>query len=187
MSETQTSTDEEGRERQSRRQVEALQQIRVLGDPVLRETAPPVVEFDRDLAKLANKMIRIMHDAPGVGLAATQLGYMRRMLVYDVDDGPQALVNPEIVDASPETEVGEEGCLSIPGARMPVERALRVRVAAQDVRGRAIEIEAEELEARVIQHELDHLNGVLIVDRTTREARAEVLRRLRETVSAGEL
>lgn len=187
MSEDFSQNQEAQQKKASRRQLEALRQIRVLGDPVLRETALPITDFNRDLGKIANKMIRIMRDAPGIGLAATQIGYMRRLLVYDVDDEPQVLVNPEIVTMSPETEVENEGCLSVPEARVPVERALHIRVRAQDVHGSLLDYEADDLEARVIQHELDHLNGVLIVDRTTREARAEALRQLREMVMAGNL
>lgn len=184
---TSSDTAERQPEQPSRRQLEALGQIRVMGDPVLRETAPPVEVFDRRLAKTAARMIRVMHDAPGVGLAATQLGILQRLLVYDVDDAPQVLVNPEVTFTSDETDVHEEGCLSVPGVRLPVERALHIHVHAFDARGRELDYDAQEMEARVVQHELDHLNGVLIVDRTTREARAEALRHLRETVMAGDL
>ena len=187
MSENDTQSKSREQKKLGRRQLAALSQIRSLGDPVLREKALAVTEFNSELAKTAVRMVRIMHDAPGVGLAATQLGYMRRLLVYDVDDGPRALVNPEIVEFSEETDIEYEGCLSVPEARVPVERALNIRVRAQDAQGRRLDFEAEMLEARVIQHELDHLDGILIVDRTTREARAAVLRQLRETVSAGEL
>jgi len=159
----------------------------VLGDPVLRERAREVDEFDRALRKLAKRMVRVMRDAPGIGLAAPQVGVLQRLLVYEVDEGePQALVNPEIVAVSEETEVGEEGCLSVPQGRVPVERALRITVRARDVYGEPVEFEAEDLEARVIQHEYDHLDGVLIVDRTTREARAALLRAGRDgAVPAG--
>jgi peptide deformylase len=170
----------------TRRQREARREIRVIGDPVLRERAREVTEFDRGLRKLAKRMVRIMRDAPGVGLAAPQVGVLQRLIVYEVDEGePQALVNPEIVTASAETETGEEGCLSVPDSRVPVERALRITVRAHDVYGEPVEFEAEELEARVIQHEHDHLEGVLIVDRTTREARSEALRALRDAAAAG--
>ena len=125
-------------------------------------------------------MIGVMHDAPGVGLAATQLGVVQRVLVYDVDDEPVTLVNPRIVAASRETEVAEEGCLSLPGMNLQVERALVIHVRARDVRGRRLDFEAEGLEARVIQHETDHLDGVLILERATREERARALRELRE-------
>jgi peptide deformylase len=163
-----------------RKQREARREIRVIGDPVLRERAAEVESFDRSLRKLAKKMIRIMHDAPGVGLAAPQVGVLQRLLVYDVDDDPRVLVNPELDEFSDEIEESDEGCLSVPGVTMPVERSLSVRVRAQDAGGEALDFVAEGLEARVIQHEFDHLNGVLIVDRTSRSARAAAIRELRE-------
>lgn len=164
--------------------LEALRQIRVIGDPVLRERAHEVTSFDRSLRKLARRMIKVMHDAPGVGLAAPQVGVLERVLVYDVGDDPQVLVNPELEVLSDQRETADEGCLSVPGVTMPVERATRVRVRARDARGAAVDLVAEGLEARVIQHEVDHLDGVLIVDRTTREARAAALRALREAETA---
>ncbi len=171
----------EGREERAR--LEARREIRVIGDPVLRERAKDVQTFDRALRKLAKRMIRIMHDAPGVGLAAPQVGVVERLLVYDVDDDPRVLVNPVLTELTDEREAGDEGCLSVPGVTMPVQRAVRVRVRAMDVTGGEVDYEAEGLEARVIQHEVDHLDGVLIVDRTTREARAAALRALREGTS----
>jgi peptide deformylase len=179
MSET-TKTEE----KQSRAQREARREIRVIGDPVLRERAREVTTFDRALRKLAKRMIRIMHDAPGIGLAAPQVGVVDRVIVYDVDDDPQVLVNPELSELSDEREESDEGCLSVPGVAMPVERWLRVRVKGQDETGEPLDYVAEGLEARVIQHEVDHLDGVLIVDRTTREARAAALRALREGTAA---
>jgi len=162
----------------------ARRQIRTLGDPVLREVARPVERFDRDLGALSRRMIAIMRDAPGVGLAATQLGVVQRVIVYEVDDEPVTLVNPKIVSSSRELETADEGCLSLPGVSVPVERPAAVRVRGRDLRGRRLEYEAEGLEARVIQHETDHLNGVLILERTTREERARVLRELRERETA---
>ena len=147
-----------------RRQREARREIRVIGDPVLRERAAEVVAFDRGLRKLAKRMIRIMHDAPGVGLAAPQVGVLERLLVYDVDEDPQVLVNPVLDEFSEETEESDEGCLSVPGITMPVERSLSVHVRAQDSFGEPLEFVAEGLKARVIQHEFDHLNGILFVD-----------------------
>jgi peptide deformylase len=172
------------REELSRRQREARKDIRVIGDPVLREHARDVTEFDRSLRKLAKRMIRTMHDAPGVGLAAPQVGVLQRMLVYDVDDEPHVLVNPVLGEFSDETEEAEEGCLSVPGVTMPVERSLSVRVQALDEYGEPVDFRAEGYEARVIQHETDHLDGVLIVDRTTRSARAAALRAMRENEAA---
>jgi peptide deformylase len=181
---TQTQTQMADREELSRRQREARKDIRVIGDPVLREHAHEVTEFDRSLRKLAKRMIRTMHDAPGVGLAAPQVGVLQRMLVYDVDDDPRVLVNPVLDEFSDELEESEEGCLSVPGVTMPVERSLSVRVRALDEYGEPVEFVAEGYEARVIQHENDHLDGVLIVDRTTRSARAAALRAMRENEGA---
>ena len=169
----------------SRRQREARKDIRVIGDPVLREHAREVTEFDRGLRKLAKRMLRTMHDAPGVGLAAPQVGVLQRLLVYDVDDDPQVLVNPVLDEYSDETEESDEGCLSVPGVTMPVERPVSVRVRGFDATGEPVEFRAEGFEARVIQHETDHLNGVLIVDRTSRSARAAALRALRDQDAAG--
>ena len=169
----------------SRRQREARKDIRVIGDPVLREHAREVIEFDRGLRKLAKRMLRTMHDAPGVGLAAPQVGVLQRLLVYDVDDDPQVLVNPVLDEYSDETEESDEGCLSVPGVTMPVERPVSVRVRGFDATGEPVEFRAEGFEARVIQHENDHLDGVLIVDRTSRSARAAALRALRDQDAAG--
>jgi peptide deformylase len=162
------------------RRKSALRQVRVFGDPVLREKAQPVSDFDAELAKLAERMTGIMRDAPGIGLAATQVGVVRRLLVYQVEEEAHALVNPEVEAVVDETEIVEEGCLSVPGIVVPVERPLVVDVRARDLRGEPLEFTAAGLEARVIQHELDHLDGVLIIDRTTREERAKALRALRE-------
>ena len=178
----QTTLDEQ---ELSRRQREARKDIRVIGDPVLREHAHEVTEFDRSLRKLAKRMIRTMHDAPGVGLAAPQVGVLQRLLVYDVDDDPQVLVNPVLDEYSEEIEESDEGCLSVPGVTMPVERAVSVRVRGFDASGEPVDFRAEGFEARVIQHETDHLDGVLIVDRTSRSARAAALRALREQDAAG--
>jgi peptide deformylase len=187
MAKTATESKKEAADRKreaaerDRRSEAARRQIRTLGDPVLREKAASVTQFDERLQELAARMIKIMDDAPGIGLAAPQLGVVKRLLVYQVhDDGPHALVNPEIVWHSDETDVHDEGCLSVPDVVVPVERALRIRVRAQDVHGEPLDYEAEEMEARVIQHESDHLDGVLILDRTSRRERARALRELRE-------
>ena len=131
-------------------------------------------------------MGRLMHESLGIGLAATQVGVMHRVLVYRVEsDGPiAALVNPVLEWASEETEPLEEGCLSLPGVLVDVERPVHVRVRARDERGEAILIEASGLEARVIQHEIDHLDGVLIVDRTPRDQRKRAMKTLRDSVPA---
>ncbi|MEI6727233.1 MAG: peptide deformylase [Actinomycetes bacterium] len=169
----------------TRREREARREIHVIGDPVLREKAHAVTDFDRGLRKLAKRMIRVMHDAPGVGLAAPQVGVLQRLLVYDVDEDPRVLVNPELDELAEEIEEADEGCLSVPGLTMPVERPVSVRVRAQDEYGDPVEFRAEGFEARVIQHEFDHLEGVLITDRTSRSARAAAMRALREREDAG--
>jgi peptide deformylase len=160
----------------------ALRLIRKFGDPSLKSRALPVDRFDEALRHEVERMGRLMHDALGIGLAATQLGVMHRVLVYRVEpDAPvAALVNPVLEWKSSETEPAEEGCLSLPGVLVEVERPIHVRVRAQDEHGEPIEIEASGLEARVIQHEMDHLDGVLILDRTSRDERKRALRELRE-------
>ena len=185
MSMTETEQQERERADLTRREREARKEIRVIGDPVLREHALEVETFDRALRKLAKRMIRIMHDAPGVGLAAPQVGTLQRLLVYDVEDDPKVLVNPVLDEFSDENEESDEGCLSVPGVTMPVERPVEVRVRDFDATGEPLEFRAEGFEARVIQHEYDHLEGVLIVDRTSRSARAAALRELAVRRDAG--
>jgi peptide deformylase len=160
----------------------ALRYVRKLGDPVLRAEALPVERFDEKLAEEIERMGELMHDALGVGLAATQLGVLHRVLVYraHAEDPLTALVNPVLEWKSEELEVAVEGCLSLPFVHVDVERPARVKVRAKDVTGEEIEVEAEGLEARVIQHEIDHLDGVLILDRISREARKEAMRAMRE-------
>jgi peptide deformylase len=170
--------DEETRARRDA----ALRYVRKLGDPVLRASAVPVERFDERLAGEIERMGELMVDALGIGLAATQLGILNRVLVFRAfeEDPITALVNPVIEWRSDELEVAEEGCLSLPGVHVEVERAASVRVSALDAAGEPIELEAEGLRARVIQHELDHLDGVLILDRISRDARKEAMRALRE-------
>jgi peptide deformylase len=164
----------------------ALRLVRKHGDPVLRSRALAVDRFDDSLREQVRRMGQLMHDALGIGLAATQVGLMNRVLVYRVEsDGAiAALVNPVLEWSGDEREAMEEGCLSLPGVLVEVDRPVHVRVRAQDERGEDILIEASGLEARVIQHEMDHLDGVLILDRTTREQRKEAMRTLRETAAA---
>jgi peptide deformylase len=164
------------------RQEAALRHVRKLGDPVLRASAVAVERFDESLRAEVQRMGELMQDALGVGLAATQLGVLHRVLVYKAyqDDPVTALVNPVLEWESEERETAQEGCLSIPGVHVEVERAARVRIRAQDPHGRELVVEEEGLPARVIQHELDHLEGVLILDRISREARREAMRALRE-------
>ncbi len=160
----------------------ALALVVKFGDPVLKSKASPVAEFGPELRAEVERMIAIMRDAMGVGLAATQLGMLRRVLVFQAgpDSEPTALVNPRVEWLSDEAVVAEEGCLSLPRVSMEVERPLHARFSGRDTAGEAIEIEASGLEARVLQHEIDHLDGVLILDRTEREQRKGALRALRE-------
>jgi len=164
----------------------ALAQIRSFGDPVLRTKARPIERFDDALRQEVERMGLLMDDALGVGLAATQVGVVHRLLVYRVQqDGPlAALINPEVEWSGRDTEAMEEGCLSLPGVLVDVDRPIHVRVRALDEFGEPILIEASGLEARVIQHEIDHLDGVLILDRTSREERKEAMRTLREAQQA---
>ena len=168
------------------RRAAALAHVRKFGDPALRTKARPVDRFDDTLGSEIERMGHLMNDALGVGLAATQVGTLHRLLVYRVQqDGPLvALVNPEIEWKGKETETIEEGCLSLPAVLVDVERPIHVRVRAQDAAGEPITIEASGLEARVIQHEIDHLDGVLILDRTSRDQRKEAMRALREAQAA---
>lgn len=167
----------------------ALRHVRLFGDPVLRTAALPVDRFDAALSAEIERMGELMHDALGIGLAATQLGVLHRVLVYRAypDDPVTALVNPQIEWSSTEKEVAEEGCLSLPGVHLDVERPIGVRVRASDARGAELMVEAEGLRARVIQHEIDHLDGKLILDRVSRETRRDAMRALREAmdVAAG--
>ena len=170
------------------RRVAAMSFVRRYGDPVLKSKATPVDRFDDVLRGQVARMAGIMSDAFGVGLAAPQLGVSQRVLVYRVgQDAPViALVNPEVEWIGDEEEVWEEGCLSIPGIQVDVDRPIHVRVRARDEEGEERVVEASGLEARVIQHEIDHLDGVLILDRASKEQRKEAIRTLREMESAEE-
>jgi peptide deformylase len=162
----------------------ALKLVRKYGDPVLRSRALEIDRFDGTLRDEIRRMGRLMDDSLGIGLAATQVGVMHRVLVYRVESEGEiaALVNPVLEWASDDTEPMEEGCLSLPGVLVDVERPVHVRVRAQDERGEALLVEASGLEARVIQHEMDHLDGVLILDRTARDQRKRAMRTLRDSV-----
>jgi peptide deformylase len=168
------------------RRAAARSHVRKFGDPVLKTRARPVERFDDELRSEVERMGELMGDALGVGLAATQVGVLHRVLVYRVQlQAPiAALVNPEIEWSGKETELMDEGCLSLPAVLVEVERPIHVRVRALDEHGDPIVIEASGLEARVIQHEIDHLDWTLILDRTTREQRKEALRVLREAQAA---
>jgi peptide deformylase len=165
----------------------ALANVRQLGDPVLRTRALDVAQFDAQLREQVDRMRDVMDGALGVGLAATQVGLVQRMLVYRVEEESPivALINPQIQWRGDQLETAEEGCLSIPGVHVEVERNVHVRVGALDEAGTPLLIEASGLEARVLQHEIDHLDGVLILDRTSREQRREAMRAWRELQQAG--
>ena len=167
-------------EREARRRL-ALAQIRQYGDPVLRMRANEIESFDDDLHRLVERMIGLMQDARGVGLAGTQVGTLQRVFVFRAteEDEPQAVVNPVLVEASEEKTADTEGCLSLQGVTVPVQRPARVTLEGKDENGADVRLELEEHAARVVQHELDHLDGVLILDRTTAEARREALATLR--------
>ena len=194
MAEEQIATQEE--ETEERRELDpetrarrdaALRHVRRYGDPVLRSRAREIEVFDATLEDEVRRMERLMDQALGIGLAATQLGVMHRLLVYRVEpEGPLGvLVNPVIEFKGDEVDTLEEGCLSLPGVSVEVERPLHVRVRAQDLAGKPLTLEAEGLEARVIQHEVDHLDGVLILDRTTRDQRKQAMRAMREAMAGG--
>jgi peptide deformylase len=169
-------------EEERQRRAEALAQVRTFGDPVLKSRASDITDFGPELGDEAERMVAIMRGALGVGLAATQLGVMRRMLVFQAgaDATPTTVINPEVEWLSDETATAEEGCLSLPRVAVDVERSLFARVSGRDVHGDRLTLEAAGLEARVLQHEIDHLDGVLILDRTEREQRKGALRALRE-------
>jgi peptide deformylase len=180
IAEPQERLDPEARARREA----ALKHVRKYGDPVLRSRALEIERFDGSLIDEVRRMGELMHDAYGIGLAATQVGVMHRLLVYrtELEGAVAALANPVLEWSSKETESAEEGCLSLPGVAVEVDRPIHVRVRAQDERGNPITVEASGLEARVIQHEMDHLDGVLILDRTSRDQRKQAMRALREAL-----
>ena len=184
--EAEAEDDQLDPEREALRLV-SLAQIRQYPDPVLRMRAREVESFDSELQQLASRMAGLMHGAEGAGLAATQVGVLRRVFVIRMgDNGDVAtLVNPEVLWRSDELAVDDEGCLSLQGVLVPVERAASIRVAAKDVDGEHLTLELEGFEARACQHELDHLDGVLTIDRTTDEARREAMATLRQRSALG--
>jgi len=161
----------------------ALAQIRQYPDVALKIASRPVEQFDDELRDLVERMKRLMHDAHGLGLAANQVGVIRRLFVFTPSkDVVAAVVNPEIVERSEDTDVAEEGCLSIQGVLVPVERPMRITLAGRDENGEDVRFELDDIYARAAQHEVDHLDGVLIIDRTTPEARREALSVLRPRI-----
>jgi len=157
------------------------QSIRIAGDPVLRARSQEVEDIDAELVELTRSMFQTMYDAPGIGLAAPQVGVAKRFFVYDLGDetGPRVLLNPEVTGGDGEWEFAE-GCLSIPGQHFDVVRPKRIGVRGLDLDGNTVEFEADELLARLIQHELDHLDGVLVLDHLDDDQRREAKRLLRE-------
>ena len=154
-------------------------QIRVFGDPVLRTPAQDVTEIDGSLRQLAEDMLVTMYEAPGVGLAAPQVGIQKRFFVYDIGEGPHAVVNPRLSRHAGEWSY-EEGCLSVPGLSWPIVRSSEVHLDGWDLDGREVSVDAEELLARVFQHECDHLNGVLLLERLDKRQRKQAMKALRE-------
>jgi peptide deformylase len=158
--------------------------LRTFGDPVLKTRAAPVETFDESLARLAEEMLATMREREGVGLAANQVGRLKRILVAAVEDQEYVIVNPTIEETARSTEKDREGCLSIPGIQVEVERPTAVTVSGQDASGAPLHLEASGLLARVLQHEVDHLDGVLILDRTDRQSRKDAMREMRERLLA---
>ena len=172
-------------EREARRRL-ALAQIRQYPDAALKMKARPVEQFDDDLERLVGRMKQLMADANGIGLAATQVGVLQRLFVFAKgEDEVVAVANPEIVERGSETEVDDEGCLSIQGVLVPVERPKTVTLSGKDERGNDLRYELGDTAARCVQHEVDHLDGILIIDRTTPEARREALAVLRPRIVLG--
>ena len=158
--------------------------IRTFGDPVLKTPAAPVESFDESLVRLTQDMLATMRDNEGVGLAANQVGRLKRVLVAAVEDQEYVIVNPVLTNEAETLAIVSEGCLSIPGIQVEVERPVAVTVSGQDVSGKPLRLEASDLLARVLQHEVDHLDGVLILDRTDRESRKAAMREWRERLLA---
>jgi peptide deformylase len=158
--------------------------VRTFGDPVLKTRAAPVESFDGSLAHLAEEMLATMREHEGVGLAANQVGRLKRVLVAALEDKEYVIVNPVVEEAADTTEKELEGCLSIPGIQVEVERPTTVTISGQNVSGAPIRMEASDLLARILQHEIDHLNGVLILDRTDRDSRKAAMREMRERLLA---
>jgi peptide deformylase len=175
-------------EREALRQL-ALAQIRQYPDPVLRMEARGVEQFDDELRRLVERMTKLMEQANGLGLAGTQVGVLSRVFIFHhgAEDRAIGVINPKLVERSEETEIDDEGCLSLQGVLVPVERCVRIRLSAQDPEGAALQLELEGMDARACQHELDHLDGILVLDRTTADARREAMRVLRPQPVLGEL
>ncbi|MDJ0924581.1 MAG: peptide deformylase [Acidimicrobiia bacterium] len=158
----------------------AIYPIRTFGDPVLRAKAANVADAPSSLQRLVDDMLETMYEAPGVGLAAPQIGISKRIFVADVGDGPFAMVNPEIVEVSGSWTF-DEGCLSVPGHFWPIKRPGYAKARGTNVQGDPVEYEGEELMGRVLQHEIDHLNGMLLLERLPRRTKKQALKEIRES------
>lgn len=163
----------------------AIYPIRVFPDPVLRTPATPITEFGADLARLADDMLETMYNAPGVGLAGPQIGISKQLFVADVGDGPFVMVNPEVVETSGKWKF-EEGCLSVPGRWWEFNRPAFARARGFDVGGKPVEYAGDEVMGRLLQHEIDHLAGILLLDRLPRRLRREALADMRNANPIGE-
>lgn len=159
-------------------------EIRTFGDPVLKSAATPVENFDDSLSRLAGDMLATMRERDGVGLAATQVGRLKRIFVASLEEEEYAIANPAIENRTEQTETDHEGCLSLPGVQVEVERPYGITVTGSDPEGTPVSVDAIGLLARIIQHEIDHLDGITILDRTDRESRREAMRGLRERMMA---
>lgn len=153
--------------------------IRIIGDPVLRQTAREITEIDGSLARLVDDMLETMYEAPGIGLAAPQVGVQKRLFVWDIGEGPEAMINPEIVESDGEW-LFEEGCLSVPGLSWEIVRPKTIHIVGRDLDGNELSFEADELEARMFQHEMDHLDGTLLIERLDDDTRKEALKTIRD-------
>ncbi len=160
----------------------AIFPVRKHGDPVLREKALPVSEVDQEIKDLAKNMSETMYNAPGAGLAANQIGILKRVITYDIGKGLRVYINPEIIWTSEDCDEDEEGCLSFFEIRVLIRRANKVKLRAKNLDNKDIELTVEDLEARVVQHEIDHLDGIVILDRTTRSEQRKALKKMRESM-----
>jgi peptide deformylase len=157
----------------------AAHTIRLVGDPVLRQRAAEVADIDGKLARLAEDMLVTMYEAPGLGLAAPQIGVRKRLFVYDIGEGPKVVVNPEVAESRGEWAY-EEGCLSVPGLSWDIVRPKEVLLKGYDLHGNEIEVEADEILARCFQHEMDHLDGILLLERLDADTRKSAMKTIRE-------
>jgi len=153
--------------------------IRIIGDPILRQTAREITDIDDSLVRLVDDMLETMYEAPGIGLAAPQVGVQKRLFVWDVGAGPEAIINPEIVESDGEW-LFEEGCLSVPGLSWEILRPKIIHIVGRDLDGNELSFEADELESRLFQHEMDHLEGTLLIERLDDDTRKEALKTIRD-------